>query len=409
MTGSVLSRDRQHAEVAIDKHNKTSSSLVPSSDSTIQRSKRRLLPLLLDAPGRLIQRWVSAPDPLGESSPDLDDIARHAQRSNRANGYLSVDSELRAFRCDSGVVTFATSGRTAFVVGGPHTNTEAGETSALLKQFREAAESCGYRRILLFPILAAERDAAHNAGFDTVVTGVEAFVDLEEFTLAGKNFADLRQMRNRAKKRYDASVVELYPDANRVELERVYQTWLSERPTRHRMTLVVGKPEFEKPRGRRYFGVKTGDHLEAFITLVPCFDGRGWGVDVMARPDATPAGAMDLLISEAAKLVRDEGAELFSIGACPMAITEAGGRREHPLIRMVFRTLYSTRLGNRLFNFRSLHRYKMKFNPRWESVYMATWPRVSVFSLYVGCGMWGLFGSPWRSSPCNDLDVSLRK
>lgn len=399
-------------EDAIDKSEESHAGLVASDpDLALRRDKRGFLPALLDLPGRLIQRWVSAPEPLGERSPDLDEIARLARRSAWANGYLSVDSELRAFTCEDGVVTFATSGRTAFVVGGPHATVSGAGTSALLTKFRDAAVSCGYRRILLFPILEAERDAANAAGFDTVETGVEAFVDLNEFTLAGKEFTDLRQMRNRAMKRYGASVVELHPDQHRDDLERVYQTWLSERASNHRMTLVVGKPAFDEPRGRRYFGVTSSEGLQAFITLVPCFDGLGWGIDVMARPEATPAGAMDLLISEAAFRVRDEGAKVFSVGACPMALSDSGddGGREHPLLRRMFRVLYSSGFGNRLFSFRSLHRYKLKFNPRWESVYMATWPRVSVFGLYVGCGMWGLFSLPWRSSPCNDPDVSLRK
>jgi phosphatidylglycerol lysyltransferase len=366
---------------------------------TTRKDQRGLWPRLFDYPGRLIQNMVRAPRPLGDGSPDLQKIAKLAEQSPRANAYLSVDSELRAYECDAGVVTFATSGRTAFVVGGPHTGGNEQMTKDLLNKFQGAAKAVGYRRILLFPLLGDQRHLADNTGFETIETGSEAFIDLDEFTLRGKEFADLRQMRNRAQKRYNLSVDELDPESDRQAMTRVYRSWLEERPSRHRMTLVVGRPQFDRPLGRRYFGVRDDSGLRVFLTLVPCFDGRGWGVDVMARPGDAPAGAMDLLISETALAVRDEGAELFSVGACPMALKSEESARHRPLLRAAFRYLYGSKLGNRLFNFQSLHRYKMKFNPRWEPVCLAAWPRVSAAGLYVGCGMWGLFGAPWRTSP----------
>jgi len=358
--------------------------------------QRGWLPALLDAPGRYMQGLLRPPLPLGNAHPDLDVIAALARRSRRANGYLSVDPELHAFECDAGVVTFATSGRTAFVVGGPHTGGDPKRIPALLSRFVEAARAHRYRRVLLFPILGSEREAAVHAGFDTVPTGVEAFIDLRRLDFRGKRFADLRQMRNRAHRRSDAVVVELSPTADRAAMEQIYGRWLAERPTAHQMTLVVGKPALDAPRGRRYFGVSASGVLQAFISIVPCFDGRGWGVDVMARPSGTPAGVMDFLISETALRLRDERAEVFSLGACPMALDGVAATPTHWLLRGIFWYLYRSYLGNKLFNFRSLHQYKIKFAPEWKTVYMAAWPRVSARALYVGCGMWGLFGPPWR-------------
>ncbi|MCA9531353.1 MAG: DUF2156 domain-containing protein [Myxococcales bacterium] len=358
--------------------------------------RRGWLPALLDAPGRCAQGLVHPPAPLGEARPDLDHVASVARKSRRANGYLSVDPELRAFECAAGLVTFATSGRTAFIVGGPHTGGQPAHIPALLSSFVEAARASGYRQVLLFPVLGTERDASLEAGFDTVPTGVEAFVDLQHLDFRGRAFADLRQMRNRARRRYGASVAELSPTRDRAAMEQVYARWLAERPAAHRMTLVVGKPALDAPRGRRYFGVSTPQGLQAFLSVVPCFDGSGWGVDVMARPRATPAGAMDLLISDAALALRREGARVFSLGACPMALRGVPATPSHWLLRGIFWYLYRSFLGNRLFNFRSLHHYKRKFAPDWEPVYMAAWPRVSARALYVGCGMWGLFGAPWR-------------
>jgi len=79
-----------------------------------------------------------------------------------------------------------------------------------------------------------------------------------------------------------------------------------------------------------------------------------------------------------------------------MALDGVPATPTHWLLRGIFWYLYRSYLGNKLFNFRSLHQYKIKFAPEWKTVYMAAWPRVSARALYVGCGMWGLFGPPWR-------------
>jgi lysylphosphatidylglycerol synthetase-like protein (DUF2156 family) len=61
------------------------------------------------------------------------------------------------------------------------------------------------------------------------------------------------------------------------------------------------------------------------------------------------------------------------------------------LLRRIFRVLYASSLGNRVFGFRRLHQFKSKFRPRWEPVYFAASPRLGIWSLYLGCRMWGLY------------------
>ena len=132
----------------------------------------------------------------------------------------------------------------------------------------------------------------------------------------------------------------------------------------------------------------------AFVTLTPGWAGRGMGLDVMARTPKAPAGTMELLLIATMEQVFDEGIEFVSLGACPMAERHPLDGSDPRLLRWIFRTLYRSRIGNRLFNFRSLAHFKAKFSPRWEPLYIAGWPRLTVRSLYTGCRMWGLFGRP---------------
>ena len=160
------------------------------------------------------------------------------------------------------------------------------------------------------------------------------------------------------------------------------------------MALVVGSPSFDAPLGRRYFAVGDGSEGTpcAFISLGPGWSGRGWGLDVMARDPDAPAGAMELLITQAATRVFEEGAQHFSLGAAPLFAGPKNRVRAEHYLETMMQWIFQSRLANRFFHFESLARFKMKFAPTWQPVFIGIWPRPSIRALYGGCRMWGLFG-----------------
>lgn len=329
--------------------------------------------------------------------PDADltpeEIARYVVASPRANAYLSVEPDLRAFRTGDGLLTWGASRRHAFVAGGVHAR---GDAARLLTDFRDALAGAGYRKALVFPVAEPERAALREAGFRGLCVGSEAFVDLEGFDLGGKAHADLRQMVNRGTKRYGIEVVEVPRERAAADLAHLYAHWLAARPLEDPMALLIGTPCFDRAAGRRFLAARAGDREApvAFITLTPGWDGEGYGVDVMAREPGAPAGAMDVLLTGAIRMLQEEGKRVLSLGACPMAERTPIPGPDKPLLRRIFRWLYRSRLGNRLFPFESLARYKDKFDPRWEPVSLSAWPKMNAWTLYVGCRLWGLFGSP---------------
>ena len=319
--------------------------------------------------------------------PELADMVR---QSPRANGVLSLEQGLQIFGDEQGALSWAGSGRTAFACGGVHgTN-----STALLKDFSQELRSAGYGRALLFPIGEDERSSCMAGGFPSVRAGMEAFIRKETFHLKGKHFVDLRQMLNRAQKRHDLTVWEVNPVDGIHPLNQVYERWLLKRPTWTPMALVVGTPSFQAPLGRRYFAVGHRNEREpkAFISLGPGWDGRGWGLDVMARDPNAPAGAMELVITRAATQLFDEGVEFFSLGAAPLFAGPHPALKPTHTLERIMGWIYASRLANRFFHFEALARFKMKFAPTWNPVFIGLWPRPSIRALYAGCRMWGLFG-----------------
>ena len=363
----------------------------------------RVMPFVrrvLDLPGWIADRIGHAQAPRRACSvPAM--LARPVRASARANGYLSLEKGLMLFshirdRAEDGFVTYHAAGRNAFAVGGLHGPREGYVPT--LRAFRERMTRFGYRRLLLFPVAGEELHEVRDAGFSTIRTGSEAFVDPSRFDLAGRATADLRQMVNRANRRWPLEVIETDPVQDGAAMNTVWRDWLAHRPNGYRMRLLIGTPAWDLPYDRRYFLARRPGETaaEAFVTLTPGWDGAGWGLDVMARRADAPAGTMEVLIVEVLRRLAAEGIERFSLGACPMyeAPTVPGEPRSY--LRRVFRFLFRSTIGNALFHFQSLAYFKGKFDPVWEPVYVAAWPDAGPWSMYVGVRMWGLFGVPER-------------
>lgn len=283
------------------------------------------------------------------------------------------------------VLAYEVRKRTAFAIGG--LNVPPGLRSDFLRRFRATMNGRGLTRQMLFPLRAEELAEAEAAGFRALQVGVEAWIDLAEFSLAGKQRAHVRQMRNRARRRgvdvREVSVLEWGGPFG-----ALHRHWLHSKRPSWRMKLLVGSPGLERPFDRRYFAATTEGRLEAFCTLLPGGDGV-WGVDVMCRePDAVP-GAMERLLLHVVEVLGSEGAHALSLGPCPMAGVPVEGRLR-PL-KWLFGYLYRSWWGNQVFGFRNLHRFKAKFRPRWEPVFLGASPRLGPMTLYRGCRMWGLY------------------
>jgi len=377
------------------------STLVPSRPPRPPRYDRRTaVQLAGELPGLaldLLTRTPKAPPGLYLPAREL---AATCVTSPRANAYLSLEPGLRVFQCPEGMLTWVGHRHTAFAVGGLHVAPgqpdDAAAAAALMGAFRDALRDAGYRRALLFPAAEEEREPLARAGVQTLSVGAEAFLDADDWTLRGKRRADLRQMVNRGKKRYGIRVREVKSFEAAGRGGPLYERWLSNRPAGHRMRLLIGTPCFDRPAARRYFIADQGpgEPAQALATLTPGWGARGWGVDVMARDPQAPAGTMEVLLTDLIERTFDEGGRVFSLGASPMLERTPLPPPDSRILRPVFRWLFASRLGNRLFRFRSLAHFKDKFSPRWEPVYMGAWPRLSPLALYAGCRMWGLFGPP---------------
>lgn len=339
---------------------------------------------LLGVPARLL-RWVSRPAKKPEPMA-LEQVAEALEKGGSCReSYLALEPDVVHLQTPAGLLSYAVEGAVAFGVGGVNAVPE--RKAEMLQTFLARTWQDGCRRRLFFPLRDEDLEAAEEVGMATLLVGEEAVLDLDGLTFRGNRYETVRQMCNRMN-RLGLEVREVSPDTYGAQMETLHQLWLTSKRPNWRMRFLIGTPSVEQPFGRRYIAGFHEGELMAFITLIPGSEGE-WAVDVMCRRPGSPTGAMERLIVEAVRILQSEGARILSLGPCPMAGTDT--IEGHGFYRWIFQWLYHSPLGNRLFGFSNLHRFKKKFRPRWVPVYIAAPKRVRVTDLYLGCHLWGLF------------------
>jgi phosphatidylglycerol lysyltransferase len=225
---------------------------------------------------------------------------------------------------------------------------------------------------VFYEVLEPDLSRYHDHGFDLFKLGELALVRLEEFSLAGKRWEDLRQATNRAHKEKLAFTLVQPPfdTALLTDLERVSDAWLADK----------GSDEKGFSLGRfdpAYFAwsplglVHRDGELIAFANVLPPYGPGGHAsVDLMRHVADAPRSTMDFLFANVMQWAQQQGHELFSLGMAPLS--RVG---DNPYARVNERlAALAFQYGNRFYNYQGVRKYKDKFKPEWVGSYLA-YPR----------------------------------
>ena len=210
-------------------------------------------------------------------------------------------------------------------------------------------------------------DLYKSLGFKAVKIGEEAIVDLHAFTLQGKAGRKLRNALNRITKM--GHRVEFYtpPIADELlaELRNVSNEWLQMRQGAEKR-FSLGWFDENYLRECEMVAVRTPEgEVSAFANIVPEYQLNEITIALMRRRREIEHGTMEFLFISLFQHFKERGYDSFNLGLSPLA--GVGQAPDSPRIERALRYLYEHL--NRFYNFRGLHEFKEKFQPRWEARY----------------------------------------
>jgi phosphatidylglycerol lysyltransferase len=273
---------------------------------------------------------------------------------------LLFDDQCKAF------VMYDIEGRSWVAMGDP-VGVDEEARRELVWTFMEQCERAGGWPVF-YQVSPADLDLYLEVGLTLLKVGEEARVRLATFNLDGKSRKVLRNTVNRLSR--EGLRLEVVP-AEAVapllpRLREISDAWLRDKRVREkRFSLGAFDPAYlvRTPMAL----VWQGERLVAFANLFLGDTREEASVDLMRHLPDGPVGIMDYLFVQLMLWARDQGYQWFNLGMAPLAGLHS--RRQSPLWNRFGALVFGR--GERFYNFRGLQHYKNKFDPAWESRYMA--------------------------------------
>lgn len=236
-----------------------------------------------------------------------------------------------------------------------------------------------------YAVTPAFAEAARRHGLRLVKIGERALLDLTTFSMAGKDRQVIRTHRNRhVKAGFTVTVFE--PRTVRhlePRLRDISNQWLARNGGREKaFALGAHDPAYVHTMPVAVVTAPDGS-IPAFATLWPGADRERIGIDLMRSCDDAPNGVMDYLFSELFLWAQGQGYKAFDLNTAPLSgvTIDPALPLATSLARMTFE------YGERLYNFKGVRRFKQKFHPVWEDVFIALRPNASPLSAVAHAAM----------------------
>ena len=237
-------------------------------------------------------------------------------------------------------------------------------------EFISMAERAG-----LIPCFFSASDATKESvpsSWRNLVVADDTIVDLPGLEFTGKAWAAVRTSINRAgREEVTFRMTRLRDESWGVQqqLRAISEMWVGDKGLPEMGFTLGTLDEAMDPEVRLAIAVSTEGDVDGFLSWLPVYGGegevRGWTLDLMRRRDGGFGPVMEFLIGSSAKHFSDEGAAVLSLSGAPLA-------HDYPPDAGAIASL-SDWLANMLepvYGFGSLHRFKEKFHPRYETMYL---------------------------------------
>lgn len=312
-----------------------------------------LRPVLLRSPANTVERQQAKA------------IVEQYGRSSLARFTLLDDKTYYFSPSGRSVIAYVAKGRGAIALGDPIGPAE--DRQETLISFQQFCQQNDWYPAF-YQTLPDDIELYKSLGFQVLMIGEEAIVDLKAFTMQGKAGKNLRTAVNRFTKL--GHEVKFYqppvPNSLLRELKMVSDEWLQmmQGSEKH---FSLGWFDEAYLRECEIAAVETPEgQITAFANVVPEYQINEITIDLMRYRQSVEHGTMDFLFVSLFQHFKEQGYDGFNLGLS--ALSGVGATPESRRLEKGLHYLYQHL--NRFYNFKGLHEYKDKFRPRWEPRYL---------------------------------------
>ena len=263
-------------------------------------------------------------------------------------------------------ISYVLEGTIAVVAGDPIGPQE--ELSTVVQQFLLFCQEQDWT-VVFWQVSESLVALYRDAGFHLLKIGEDALLDTQSFTLAGKAMANVRSSAKRAEKDGTRVVFAqgcVQDETYLTQMEHISRAWLASKGGNEK-GFSMGHFERCGDNEQIYaLAIDACQNVQAFVSFVPIYGRNGWGLDLMRRAAHTTPGTMELLLVRSIQYLKERGAEKMSLGLAPLGnVNQTDGTFLESSIDFLTRSFHEPAKSQSLFSF------KKKFQPVWESRYLA--------------------------------------
>ncbi|MEO7372486.1 MAG: phosphatidylglycerol lysyltransferase domain-containing protein [Terrimesophilobacter sp.] len=212
-------------------------------------------------------------------------------------------------------------------------------------------------------------------GWRMMLVGEETVLRPATWSMKGRKWQDIRSSINRAERggiRAEWTSYARLPLHMSSQIEEISEQWVAEKGLPELGFTLGGLNELKDPDVAIMLAVGPDDWIEAVTSWMPCYRGGeivGWTLDFMRRRPDSMNGVMEFLIASAVIHMQTREIEFMSLSAAPLAQeTRSSSDRESGMTRLL---AFIGAALEPVYGFRSLLRFKQKFQPEYRPLFMA--------------------------------------
>ena len=304
-----------------------------------------------------------------QPAPTVDEVKRMLRTDGGGTlSWMSTWEGNSYARTAGGIVVYQRRAGVALALADPLG--PAASRAASVQEFIHDAERAGL--VPCFFSADAATRAAVPSSWRALVVADDTIVDLPGLEFTGKRWNSVRSSLNRAGREDMTFRMTHLKDESwgvQQQLRAISEMWVGDKGLPEMGFTLGTLVEAEDPEVRLALAIAPNGDVDGFLSWLPVYGSegrvRGWTLDLMRRREGGFGPVMEYLIGSSARQFSEEGTEMMSLSGAPLA-------HDYPADAGMIAAL-SERLADALepvYGFQSLHRFKEKFHPRYETMYL---------------------------------------